>query len=79
MIAHVQSVQERGNTMAKRRTFKPEFKAWFVLEELSGVKSTVEICHEHQLKPQVFSRWKVELLGWRFCGYPMSIEGAEKN
>ena len=62
VIVHVQSVQEGGNTMAKRRTFNPEFKARVVLEELTGVKSTAEICREHQLKPQVFSRWKAELL-----------------
>ena len=49
--------------MVKRRTFKPEFKARVALEELTGVKSTAEICREHQLKPQVFSRWKVELVG----------------
>ncbi len=48
--------------MAKRRTFRPELKARVVLEELTGVKSTAEICREHQLKPQVFSRWKVEFL-----------------
>ena len=48
--------------MAKRRTFNPEFKARVVLEVLTGVKSTAEICREHQLKPQVFSRWKAELL-----------------
>jgi hypothetical protein len=34
----------------KRRTFKSEFKARLVLEELSGVKSTAEMCCEHQLK-----------------------------
>jgi transposase-like protein len=61
-IVHVQSVQERGNTVTKRRTFKPDFKARVVLEELTGVKSTAEICRDHQLKPQVFSRWKAELL-----------------
>jgi hypothetical protein len=33
-----------------------------VLEELSGAKSKVEICRERQLHPQVFTRWKVELL-----------------
>ena len=48
--------------MAKRRTFKPELKARVVVEELTGAKSTAEICREHQLKPQVFSRWKVEFL-----------------
>jgi transposase-like protein len=48
--------------MSKRREFKPEFKAQLVLEELSGAKSKVEICREHQLHPQVFTRWKAELL-----------------
>ena len=48
--------------MGKRRTFKPEFKARVVLEDLTGVKSTAEICREHQLKPQVLSRWKAVLL-----------------
>ena len=48
--------------MAKRRTFKPELKARVVLEELTGGKSTAEICREHQLRPQVFARWKVEFL-----------------
>jgi len=50
--------------MRKRRTFKPEFKARIVLEELTGVKSAVEICREHQLSVQVFSRWKAELIEW---------------
>ena len=48
--------------MAKRRTFEPELKAQVVLEELTGGKSTAEICREHQLRPQVFARWKVEFL-----------------
>ena len=61
-IVHVQSVQERGSTVTKRRTFKPDFKARVVLEELTGVKSTAEICRDHQLKLQIFSRWKAELL-----------------
>ena len=48
--------------MAKRRTFTPEFKAQVVLEELTGVKDKAEICREHQLRPQVFTRWKTEFL-----------------
>ena len=48
--------------MRKRRTFKPEFKARIVLEELTGAKSTAEICREHQLSAQVFSRWEAELI-----------------
>jgi transposase-like protein len=48
--------------MSKRRKFTPDFKARVVLEELTGVKSKAEICREHQLKPQVFSRWRAEFL-----------------
>jgi transposase-like protein len=48
--------------MARRRTFKPEFKARVVLEDLTGVKSAAEICREHRLSPRVLSRWKAEFL-----------------
>jgi transposase len=48
--------------MAKRRNFKPEFKARLVIEELTGVKTVAEICREHQLRAPVFSRWKAEFL-----------------
>jgi len=58
-FVQVQSVQERGR---KRRTFKPEFKARVVLEELTGVKTAGQICREHQLSPQVFARWKAEFV-----------------
>ena len=48
--------------MSKRRAFTPKFKAQVVLEELTGVKDKAEICREHQLRPQVFTRWKTEFL-----------------
>jgi len=48
--------------MPMRRTFKPEFKARVVLEDLTGVKSAAEICREHRLSPQLLSRWKAEFL-----------------
>lgn len=48
--------------MTKRRIFTPEFKAKRVLEELAGTKTAADICREHQLKPQVFSRWRSEFL-----------------
>jgi transposase-like protein len=48
--------------MARRRTFKPEFKAQVVLEDLSGVRSAAELCREHNLSPQVLSRWKAQFL-----------------
>jgi transposase len=48
--------------MTKRRTFTPEFKAQVVLEEVTGIKSKAEVCREYRLKPEVFSRWRVEFL-----------------
>ncbi len=44
--------------MAKRRRFTPEFKAQVVLEILSGLKTTAEVCREHKLRAQVVNRWK---------------------
>ena len=46
--------------MARRRTFRRDFKARVVLEDLTGVKSAAEICREHRVKPQVLARWKAE-------------------
>src|SRR4030067_2326066 len=40
----------------------PEFKAPVVLEMVSGAKSAAEICREHQLKPDLFSKWKAQFL-----------------
>ena len=44
--------------MAKRRRFTAEFKAQVVLEILSGLKTTAEVCREHKLQVQVVNRWK---------------------
>ena len=48
--------------MTKHRTFSPEFKAQVVLAVISGSKSTAEVCREHQLKPDLFSKWKAAFL-----------------
>ncbi len=48
--------------MNHRRQFSPEFKAQVVLEVVSGAKSAAEICREHQLKPELFSKWKAQFL-----------------
>ncbi len=61
-MVQVGLVQERGNTISRRRTFTPEFKAQVVLEELPRVKDQAEICREHRLRSQVFSRWRKEFL-----------------
>ena len=44
--------------MTKRRTFSAKFKAQVVLEVLTGVKTSAQVCREHQIKESVLSRWK---------------------
>lgn len=46
----------------KHRTFSPDFKAQAVLAVLSGSKTAAEICREHQLKPDLFSKWKTSFV-----------------
>jgi transposase len=46
----------------KHRTFSPEFKAQAVLAVISGHKTAAEICREHQIKPDLFSKWKAAFL-----------------
>ena len=48
--------------MGKHRSFTPEFKAQVVLEVISGSRSTAEVCRQHELKPQLLSTWKAELV-----------------
>jgi len=48
--------------MSKRRQFTPEFKAQVVLEVLTGLKSSADVCREYKLKPQTFARWKAAFL-----------------
>jgi transposase len=46
----------------QRRSFGAEFKARVVLEVLTGQKTTAQVCREHQLKPDLVSRWKAEFV-----------------
>jgi transposase-like protein len=48
--------------MAKRRKFKPEFKAQVVLETISGAKTQAEIARQHRLKPDLIARWRRQFL-----------------
>jgi transposase-like protein len=48
--------------MRTRRQFTAEFKAQRVLEVLSGRKSAAEVCREHQVKPDLLSRWKADFV-----------------
>jgi transposase len=48
--------------MATRRTFTADFKVQVVLELLSGIKTSAELCREYQLAPIVLGRWKSEFM-----------------
>jgi transposase len=48
--------------MTHRRQLTAEFKAQVVLERLSGVKSSAELCREHQLASSVLADWKAHVL-----------------
>ncbi len=48
--------------MNQRRSFTPQFKTRVVLEVLTKLKSTAQICREYDLKEQVVTRWKAEFL-----------------
>jgi transposase len=48
--------------MRQRRQFSAEFKSRVVLEVLSGQKRAAEVCREHQLKPDLLSRWKADFV-----------------
>jgi transposase len=49
-------------TKRQRRTFSAEFKAWVVLEVLTGQKTAAQVCREQQLKPDLLSRWKADFV-----------------
>jgi transposase-like protein len=48
--------------MSKHRQFTPEFKAKVVLEILGGPKNAADLCREHNLKPDLVSKWKTQFL-----------------
>jgi transposase len=48
--------------MTHRRKFTAAFKAQVVLELLSGAKSSVELCREHQIASSVLADWKATFL-----------------
>jgi transposase-like protein len=48
--------------MAKRRKFKPEFKAQVVLEVLTGTKTGAQVCREYGIGSQLLSKWKAQFL-----------------
>ena len=44
--------------MAKRRTFKPEFKFEAVLEMVRGEKSIAQICRERDISESLLYKWR---------------------
>jgi len=48
--------------LAKRRAFKPEFKARVALQVLTGTKTAAQDCREHQFSEQLLTSWKGQLL-----------------
>jgi transposase len=45
----------------KRRRFSAEFKAQVALDALRGRKSQAALCREHNLNPDVVTRWRQQL------------------
>lgn len=48
--------------MKKRRIFTPEQKAKIVIEVMREEKTLNEIAAEHEIHPNLLSRWKAEFL-----------------
>lgn len=45
-----------------QRTYSPQFKLQVVQQIVSGQKTRVQVCQEHQLIPRVVARWKAAYL-----------------
>jgi transposase len=54
--------KEGTTTLNQRRNFTPQFKTQVVLEILTRLKSTAQVCREYDLKEQVVTRWKADFL-----------------
>jgi len=48
--------------MTKRRTFSAELKAQVALEALRDDKRPAALCREHNLSPDLVSRWRQQLV-----------------
>jgi transposase len=63
-------------TKRQRRSFSAEFKARVVLEVLTGQKTAAQACREHQLKPELLSRWKAEVVTHASSVFPGELYAA---
>lgn len=48
--------------MTRRRTFSPRFKAQIALEALGEHRSQAALCRQHNLGPDLISRWRQQLV-----------------
>ncbi len=48
--------------MTKRRKYTAKFKAQVVLEIISGAKTQAAITRQHQIKPDLITRWRRQFL-----------------
>ncbi len=61
-LVSIMMSQEGTTIMNQRRSFTPQFKTQVVLEILTRLKSTAQVCREYDLKEQVVLRWKADFL-----------------
>ncbi|MBA1336487.1 MAG: Transposase IS3/IS911 [Firmicutes bacterium] len=64
--------------MEKRRHFTPEEKAKIVIEVLREEKTLNEIAVEHEVHPNLVSRWKAEFLNNAARAFSKEAEEVEK-
>ncbi len=64
--------------MEKRNSYKPEFKTQIVLEVLREEKTVNQIAAEHQISPQMVSKWKAEFLERASMVFEKGTGNAEK-
>lgn len=64
--------------MEKRRNFTPEQKAKIVIEVLREEKTLNEIAAEHEIHPNLLSRWKAEFLSNAGRVFSKETDEAEK-
>lgn len=64
--------------MEKRNSYKPEFKTQIVLEVLREEKTVNQIAAEHQISPQMVSKWKAEFLERASMVFEKGTSSAEK-
>ena len=65
--------------MNRTKTYKPQFKAQAVLQDLTGAKSAAQICRELNINEPILSRWKQQLLTHAALVFERETEASEKD